>query len=657
MVDADLSGFAKQTIDTLAPTVTLTAIGDSDAAPGEAYNQGFTVTTGATVSVKINGNTIQGSALADWFTITVGVNGQDIYTAKVGQFDGSETIAVAASLSDAIGNVGAAIPIDLQPIDTTAPTVNLNNGNDFLDTESLDIYVNKGGTLYVVEADNLSINSLADIRNAPDSLLLSQSTNAGSVSVALNSLEAGRSYVVYAVDKAGNLSKRSNAFALKQAPDPTPINPVIDPIRVGEVDVDEKPNQFIIHGQTAFDQSGWAVSNAGDVNGDGLADLLIGARGANGYAGNVYVVFGKADLDEVFLANIEAGIGGFVIHGDPLGAWDGDTSYNNGYGDELGRSVSAAGDLNGDGLADLIVGSPFSDISATYVNPKDVGSAHVIFGKKDTAAVEVSQLGTSGFTFKQLLNYGGNAYVGRSVRSAGDVNGDGLADFIIGAEGNLNGKANAYVVFGQVGATTDVDLTDSTKPLSGFKLFYQKDGNDYFASTGFSVSSAGDVNGDGLADLLVGAKGAGGKFPWGSIFGPGHTYVVFGKADTTSINLFDLETDNNTKGYVIKGESDGDTSGWSVRSAGDVNGDGLADVIVGAPVEIEKRSSAYSAGRSNYWAGQAYVVFGKTDSKTIDLVAVAQGNGGFVIKGNTLGNFTLYEDPVNQTGPIPTGDE
>jgi hypothetical protein len=93
---------ASQTINTLAPTVTLTAIVNSDAGPGEAYDQGFTVTTGAAVSVKINGSTIQDSALADRFTVTVGVNGQDIYTAKVGQFDGSETIAVAARLSDAI---------------------------------------------------------------------------------------------------------------------------------------------------------------------------------------------------------------------------------------------------------------------------------------------------------------------------------------------------------------------------------------------------------------------------------------------------------------------------------------------------------------------------------------------------------------------------
>ena len=618
VVDADLAGLASQTIDTLAPPVTLTAIGDSDAASGVRYNQGFTVTTGATVSIKINGSTIQDSELADRFTITKDVNGLDTYTAKVDQFDGSETIAVTASLSDAIGNVGTATPIDLQPIDTTAPTFNLNNSNDFLDTDSLDINVSEDVTLYVVEADNLSINSLADILNAPNSLLLSQSTpKQDNVIVALASLETGRNYVVYAVDKAGNLSQRSSPFALNQAPDPAPINPVLGPIRVGEVDEAGKPKQLIIHGQTADDQSGWAVSNAGDVNGDGLDDLLIGARGANGDAGNVYVVFGKTDLTDVQLSDIAQGSGGFVIRGDPNGQWDGDTNNNNGRGDELGTTVSAIGDINGDGLADLIVGSPFSDVANTFLNHIDAGSAHVVFGKTDTDAVEISNLGGDGFTLNTPYNFAGGNLLGRSARSAGDVNGDGVADLIVGAEGSVDRNANAYVLFGQTGLNTDVNLLDIEGAQTGFRMFYD-DGqfNQSFSIAGFSVSSAGDVNGDGLADLLVGATGAGG--PGFASIGAGHAYVVFGKANASAINLFDLETANNTQGYVIKGEAIGDELGFSVRSAGDVNGDGLADVIVGTP---------YNSAN----AGAVYVVFGKSDGGPIDVTNL--GSNGFAFKG------------------------
>jgi hypothetical protein len=95
--------------------------------------------------------------------------------------------------------------------------------------------------------------------------------------------------------------------------------------------------RFAIHGESPGDESGWSVSNAGDVNGDGLDDLLIGAVGANTRSGNVYVVFGKSDLKDVQLSDIAQGSGGFVIRGDPNGPWDGDENYNNGRGDELGN--------------------------------------------------------------------------------------------------------------------------------------------------------------------------------------------------------------------------------------------------------------------------------------------------------------------------------
>jgi hypothetical protein len=119
-----------------------------------------------------------------------------------------------------------------------------------------------------------------------------------------------------------------------------------------------------------------------------------------------------------------------------------------------------------------------------------------------------------------------------------------------------------------------------------------------------------------LADLLVGATGAGG--PGFASIGAGHAYVVFGKANASAINLFDLETTNNTQGYVIKGEAVGDELGFSVRSAGDVNGDGLADVIVGTP---------YNSAN----AGAAYVVFGKSDGGPIDVNNL--GSNGFAFKG------------------------
>jgi FG-GAP repeat len=215
----------------------------------------------------------------------------------------------------------------------------------------------------------------------------------------------------------------------------------------------------------------------------------------------VYVVFGKANLNEVFLADVEAGQGGFVIRGDPAGNTADYESMSK--GNELGYSVSAAGDLNGDGLADLVVGSPYSNRTFyTEFIPQgvtliDVGSAHVIYGKKDTQAIDLTQLTPSGAGFDLNGKSGQFAYTGTSVRSAGDVNGDGVEDLIVGAHGNLNELANAYVVFGHLGQSSAMDLPDIGTRQAGFNIYYN-DPRDvrkqYFGQVGYSVSSTGDVS-------------------------------------------------------------------------------------------------------------------------------------------------------------------
>jgi hypothetical protein len=356
------------------------------------------------------------------------------------------------------------------------------------------------------------------------------------------------------------------------------VRVVVVPIAVDGSAVASGIGGFAINGALASDQSGYSVSGAGDVNGDGLSDLIVGANRAdpNGEAsGAGYVVFGKPNGTAVELSAIAGGTGGFVMRGAAPG-------------DFAGRAVSDAGDVNGDGLGDVIVGASNADAGGS-----DSGAGYVVFGKTSGSAVELSAIGSGSPGL--LLRGAEGAFTGVSVSSAGDVNGDGLADLIVGP-GPI-----VHVVFGRANAGV-VELSDVFAGTGGFAI-----GFGFVGSLGSSVSGAGDVNGDGLDDLIVGAPGG---------VGQSATYVVFGKTSGTPVVISDILGGSN--GFTIQHATTGDNSGVSVSGAGDVNGDGLADVIVGAP------------GIS---PGAAYVVFGKASGSLVLLTNVGAGTGGFAIQG------------------------
>lgn len=354
---------------------------------------------------------------------------------------------------------------------------------------------------------------------------------------------------------------------------------------------------FIVNGLNPGDTLGGSVSGAGDLNNDNIDDIIIGARGVDvpnpsgvptdpdlQSAGEVYVIFGQntafgATFD---LATLN-GTNGFVVRGSVEG-------------DNLGVAVSEAGDVNGDLIDDIIFTAPQGGTTTS----SGLGEAFVFYGKSSgfAAAVNSSAINsTNGF---KIAGIRANQEFGFEASGAADINGDGFADVIIGEgpdPGLLVGGARAYVVMGHNNTTGVFDLA-TLNGTNGFDVSPTAAGSPSI----LRVSGAGDVNGDGFADVIVGTAAT--TVDTTPI--PGGGFVLFGK-DTpfaTSVNLSTLDGSN---GFVIQGMNSMEQAGDAVGAAGDVNGDGKSDVIVGAP---------FASPGGSILAGESYVVFGRGSTIT-----------------------------------------
>jgi hypothetical protein len=206
--------------------------------------------------------------------------------------------------------------------------------------------------------------------------------------------------------------------------------------------LDQIEGGFTIIGDTSEDSFGRNLANAGDVNGDGRDDIIIGGGALNPGNATVHVVFGKTDEADVTIAALSAA-SGFSISGVVL-----DTDVPGG-GGFTGSPVAGAGDIDGDGFDDLIVGA----YAASFPGRQLAGAAHVILGRASPASLAVSALdgsvGSPGFSIRGRRSFDG---AGFSVAGGGDFDGDGLADLIVGNPGvqeNVDAPGPAgYVLFG-----------------------------------------------------------------------------------------------------------------------------------------------------------------------------------------------------------------
>ncbi|MBK9227381.1 MAG: FG-GAP repeat protein [Ignavibacteria bacterium] len=381
----------------------------------------------------------------------------------------------------------------------------------------------------------------------------------------------------------------------------------------------------IIPGIASNDRLGNDVSCAGDVNGDGYSDLIAGAFTSNNGTGRAFIFYGGASMNTV---------PDVTITGEEIA-------------DFLGQSVTGVGDMNGDGYDDVLVGA--------YRNSEtgqDAGKAYLFYGGNSMNNIADNQFsGTYG------------SFLGNSLSSAGDFNNDGYQDFIIGAyqDGIYVGKAILY--------TNTTSLTQiSMINFPGYQPNIRM---------GWSVSDAGDLNGDGFDDIVAGMSNAvsgqpakvffGGRFMDNisdvSLFGsPFVSYRVASAGDVNNDGYDDIITADpfNITGEIdagaafiflggqnmsgvpyitLYGTSAGDNFGYAISSAGDVNNDGYGDVIVGAP---------FNDGNEMSDAGAAYIFYGGlTMNNTPDVVMYgefANDNFGSSVSGGGEINVDQFDD-------------
>jgi len=353
----------------------------------------------------------------------------------------------------------------------------------------------------------------------------------------------------------------------------------------------------VISGTQLRSETGASLAAAGDVDDDGFDDFLIGAPryDANGTdSGRVYLIYGSNSLPSTIdLGSLSPGEA-TVFEGEALS-------------DLAGSAVAGVGFVDNDAFADILIGARGSSANGSFS-----GQAYLVYGGASLGdTVQLSGLSSS--TGVYLPGAGVDDNAGNAVSAAGDVDDDGRDDFIVGAEGadTSNGASSGecYIVYG--GDSLPGTISLGSLGSAGATIPGESGGD----ALGASVSGGGDVNGDGFADVVIGAD----DYDVGAATNEGRSYIVYGSDSFgASIDLSSL----GAGGVVLTGVDPQDCSGSSVAMGGDMNRDGLSDVLIGA----------LNADPTNTSAGEAYLIHGSTSlPSTLDLDAI--GHRGVQLNG------------------------
>ncbi|WP_281310417.1 HYR domain-containing protein [Flavobacterium flavigenum] len=360
-------------------------------------------------------------------------------------------------------------------------------------------------------------------------------------------------------------------------------------------------NGFKIDGKAAKDDLGFKTKSAGDINGDGIPDIMIGAPGADfggaSNVGEIYVIFGGSGFSfDSFDVSTLNGTNGFVIRGVVAD-------------EKLGDMISSVGDFNQDGIDDIIVGDNF--------NSGAKGTAFIFYGKNSgfQPLYNRTDIDNSKGLFITLDATATTTV--KDVSAAGDINHDGVPDAVITE--NSNGKTNYYIIFGHASVSSL-----NTSSLSGANGFTIKGYLQSGSGTDSTARNAGDVNHDGIGDLIIGCP----SYKEGSDYNVGRVVVLFGKNSVFPASV-QLETLNVADGFVITNTGSYNNLGKSVAAAGDFNADGIDDFIIGAPGKaLDGQNSV----------GEAYVVFGRSTFPATFAIESLNASTGVIFQGKDLGS-------------------